>query len=391
MAGENTASALTMSDEDFMNQDESAFMADDPVVEAEGEASEELAEGQTSAEETSGQTEEENSEAQEHTEETADEEEVGQLDGDTQQELETSSEGDESESPDTGDEDSTETNGDTQDTTEFNYESAYKEVTKPFKANGSDMQVSDPQDIVRLMQMGANYQKKMAQMKPNLKVIKMLENNGLLDEAKLHNLIDLSKKDPVAVAKLIKESGIDPLDVDTDASTDDYKPTDYSVSDKEYDLDQVLDGIKESPSFSKTIDVLTKEWDEGSKATVSDNPTIISVINAHMENGVYDKVNSVMQQEKALGRLDGISDVDAYKQIADQLQKDGILEPVTDSPKAANVSQENDDKSKADAERKNKRNAAAPAKHAPSGKDKGNSEDFLGLSDDEFMKKYGTT
>ena len=33
---------------------------------------------------------------------------------------------------------------------------------------------------------------------------------------KICNLIDISKKDPKAIAQLIKESGIDPLDIDTD-------------------------------------------------------------------------------------------------------------------------------------------------------------------------------
>ena len=180
------------------------------------------------------------------------------------------------------------------------------------------MQVKDPQDIVRLMQMGANYQKKMAQLKPNLKLIKMLEKNELLDEAKLHNLIDLSKKDPKAIAKLIEESDIDPLDIDKDVSTD-YQPTNYSVTDKEYHLDQILDEIKDTETFSKTINVLTKEWDAKSKSTITDYPEIIGIINTHMGNGVYEKVNAVLQQEKSLGKLNGISDVEAYREIAEYM------------------------------------------------------------------------
>ena len=145
-------------------------------------------------------------------------------------------------------------------------------------------------------------------------VIKMLEKNELLDEAKLHNLIDLSKKNPKAIAKLIEESDVDPLDIDKDVPTD-YQPTDYSVTDKEYNLDQVLDEIKDTDTFNRTINVLTKEWDTPSKTTISDNPEIISIVNTHMGNGVFDQVNSVLQQEKALGKLGGIADVEAYKQI----------------------------------------------------------------------------
>ena len=130
------------------------------------------------------------------------------------------------------------------------------------------MQVKDPEDMIRLMQMGANYQKKMAQLKPNLKIIKMLEKNELLNEAKLHNLIDLSKKDPKAIAKLVKESDVDPLDIDKDVPTD-YQPTNYTVTDKEYDLDAVLDEIKDTDTFNRTINVITKEWDNQSKTYYS--------------------------------------------------------------------------------------------------------------------------
>ena len=112
----------------------------------------------------------------------------------------------------------------------------------------------------------------------------MLENNELLDESKLNNLIDLSKKDPQAITKLIKESTLDPLEIDKDAPVD-YQPTNYSISDKEYELDRVLDEIKNTNTFDKTIDVLTKDWDSDSKTAVSDNPEIISVINTHMGNG----------------------------------------------------------------------------------------------------------
>lgn len=249
------------------------------------------------------------------------------------------------------------------------------------------MQVKDPEDIVRLMQMGANYQKKMAQLKPNLKIIKMLENNQLLDEAKLHNLIDISKKDPKAIAKLVKESSIDPLDIEKDVPND-YQPTNYSVSDKEYDLDAVLDEIKDTPTFSKTIQVLTKEWDDASKKTITNYPEIISIVNTHMGNGVFDKINEVLQREKALGKTEGINDVDAYKYIMDQMFEHGLL--VTDAPvdkdKKTSKSVSNPEDN---ADRNKKRKAVAPVKQTTPTKGSADT-DFLGLSDEEFMKKYAT-
>ena len=385
-----TETALGLSDAEFLKQDPATFLSEEPTSDTEEVVDKEIESSDQTDETddvTSDTTVEEGSDAQEQTETTTDEDEVSQPDGDTQTEHEPSDNSDVTESLDTSKKDWTDTKDDSPETKEFDYESAYKKVSEPFKANGVDMQVTDPQDIVRLMQMGANYQKKMAQMKPNLKIIKMLENNELLDEVKLHNLIDISKKNPKAVAKLIKESGIDPLDIDTEVPID-YKPTDYSVTDKEYHLDQILDEIKDTDTFNKTINVLTKEWDVKSKSTISDNPEIIGIINSHMGNGVFDKVNAMLQQEKALGKLSGIADVDAYRQIAEHMHKTGILHEQGSNKKGTpKVSSETETNSQANANRNKQRKAVAPVKQTTTKKTTSN-EDFLGLSDEEFMKKY---
>jgi len=377
-----TQTSLGLSDAEFLEKDPDELLAEEATEDK--SADQEIESSDKTDEDKVATSEEEVSEAQEQTEEETVTEEVSQPDGDTQTEPEPSTDSDTTESLDTSKKDSTDTKGDTPETTEFDYESAYKRVSEPFKANGTDMQIKDPEDIVRLMQMGANYQKKMAQLKPNLKLIKMLEKNELLDEAKLHNLIDLSKKNPKAIAKLVEESDVDPLDIDKDVPTD-YQPTDYSVTDKEYNLDAVLDEIKDTETFSKTINVLTKEWDPQSKAIISDYPEIIGVINTQMGNGVFDKVNAVLQQEKTLGKLSGVSDVDAYRQIAEHMHKTGFLYDQNNPKESPKVSSKTDEK--ADADRNKKRKAVAPVKQTTTQK-ASTDEDFLGLSDEEFMKKY---
>ena len=379
-----TQTSLGLSDTEFLEKDPAELLAEEATPDTEEKPAEQEIESSDKTDEDKVATsEEEVSEAQEQTESETIKKEVSQPEGDTQTAHEPFSDSDTTESLDTSKEDSTETKGDTPETTEFDYESAYKKVSEPFKANGVDMQVKSPEDIVRLMQMGANYQKKMGKLKPNLKIIKMLENNELLDEAKLNNLIDLSKKDPKAIAKLVKESDVDPLEIDKDAPTE-YEPTNYSITDKEYNLDRVLDDIKDTETFNKTINVLTKEWDTESRSVISDQPEIIGIVNAHMANGIYDEVNVVLQQEKALGKLDGIPDVEAYRQVAEHMNKNNMFkqpEPVGKSK----VSSKTDEKAEAD--RDKKRKAAAPVKQTTTKKAPPD-DNFLGLSDEEFMKKY---
>ena len=381
-----TDTALGLSDKEFLDKDPAEFL---DFSESE-ESSDTAVEEETNASDQTGDSEEpsieEDSAAQEQTEVETTTDQVRQPFGDTQTEPEKSIDSKTTESLDTSKKDSPDTDGDTQETTEFNYESAFKEISAPFKANGVDMQVTDPKDIVRLMQMGANYQKKMGQLKPNLKLIKMLENNELLDEAKLNNLIDLSKKDPLAITKLINESTVDPLEINKDVPVD-YKPNNYSVTDKEYNLDRVLDEIKGSETFNKTINVLTKEWDMESRSTISDYPEIIAVVNDHMANGVFDQVNAKLQQERTLGKLVGTSDVEAYRQIAEDMHKNNLFKhSQAQSTEPSQVSSNSEPK-QADVDRDKKRKAAAPVKQTASNKAPPESE-FLGLSDDDFMKKY---
>ena len=381
-----TQTSLELSDQEFLEKDPAEFLSDEVTEEPTDGQKLDIEEPVEQIDETEAtSSSEEGSDAQEQTDVEATQDEVSQPEGDTQTEQEKSADSDTTESLDTSEEISTDTEGDTQETTEFNYESAYKKVSSPFKANGVDMQVTDPDDIVRLMQMGANYQKKMSQLKPNLKLIKMLENNDLLNEEKLNNLIDLSKKNPKAITKLVNESTIDPLEIDKEAPVD-YEPTNYSISDKEYNLDRILDDIKDSATFDKTINILTKEWDMESRSLISDQPEIISIVNEHMGNGIFDQVYAKMQQEKILGKLKDVPDVEAYRQTAELMFKNNILVSQSSKPTASSkVSSK--PVTEADVERDKKRKAAAPVKQTKS-KTAPPEDDFLGLSDADVMKKY---
>jgi hypothetical protein len=112
----------------------------------------------------------------------------------------------------------------------INYEEQYNRLMAPFKANGKMITLNSPEELIQLAQMGANYTRKMQDIQPHRKVLQMLQNNGLLDEGKLSFLIDLDKKDPEAIKKLIKDTGMDPLDIDTSVEPD-YKEGNHIVSD----------------------------------------------------------------------------------------------------------------------------------------------------------------
>jgi len=271
---------------------------------------------------------------------------------------------------------------DTETSKELDYKAEYEKLIAPFRANGKDIQVHNVSDAITLMQQGANYNKKMSGLKPNLKLMKMLENNELLDENKLSFLIDLNKKNPEAVQKFIKDSGIDPLDIDTEKETE-YTPSTYTVDDTEVELDAVLDEIRDTQSFNETIDVISNKWDASSKKVLLKEPKIISVINNHIANGIYGQISGVVENERMLGRLQGLSDLEAYKKVGDAIQSVGGFAG------QAPIQQEGQvpvtPKAQDDPKLKDRKRAASSTKSAPSKKVDPNFNP-LSMSDEEFEK-----
>lgn len=254
----------------------------------------------------------------------------------------------------------------------------------PFKANGRDIKIDSVDEAIKLMQQGANYNKKMAALKPSLKVLKMLENNGLLDEQKITYLIDLDKKNPDAISKLIKESGIDPLDVNTQEEPK-YTPGNYSVSDAQVNLDAVLDSIEHTPTYNRTMTVILDEWDDNSKRALANEPNLIPLINEHVANGIFDTIASEMMKQRALGNLSGLSDLQAYEAIGKQLAAQGAFnkkptqQPVEVKPKVP---------AQDDTERAAKRKAASPSKQTQATKEPDLNP--LSMSDEEFEKAFNS-
>lgn len=269
---------------------------------------------------------------------------------------------------------------------EIDYKAEYERLLAPIKANGKEVQIKSIDDAIALAQMGMGYAKKMAALKPNMKLLKLLENNGLLSEEKIGFLIDLDKKNPGAINKLVKDSGIDPMDLSAEnAST--YKQTAYAVDDREIELDTVLDDIKDSSTYTRTLDVVGNKWDAASKRVVADSPQLVKVINTHIENGIYDLIAKEVDRERTFGRLNGLSDIEAYRQIGDRLNASGAFNHL--------VSQTNAPTQQAqkviaapkvdDSKLIEKKRAASSTKATPV---TNKTADFnpLALSDDEFNK-----
>jgi len=263
-------------------------------------------------------------------------------------------------------------------------------VMGSFKASGRTVKVESPDDARRLMQMGYDYTNKMREMKPHLRLLKTLEHNNLLEPEKINFAIDLMKGNPEAVKKFLKDREIDPIDLDLEDGTV-YKPTDHRPSEEQLALDEVLDSIRDKESFPRTANVITKEWDTVSQQVLMGNPQIIAIISDHMEKGFYDQIAGKLQYERSLGRLAGLSDLDAYKVVGDAMQAQGAFNPAGQRTTPTNTSGQgpSQDLNGSNGSAMNRKRAASPTKGSAS-TGKAPQKSFLGNYTDAEIEQMGS-
>lgn len=213
-----------------------------------------------------------------------------------------------------------------EDATPIDYKAAYEKIMAPFKAAGKMVQLQSPEEVVQLMQMGAHYTKKMQALQPHLKKIRMLENNDLLDEGKLSFLIDLSRKDPAAIQKLVRDSGLDPLEIDT-SSEPEYRPGNHKVTDEEMRFTSTLEEVSSDPTGKELILSINNTWDTGSKQALWDDPNLLRLLSEQKNSGVYDQITSEIERRKTLGLLRDEPFLAAYKTVGEELHNKGALTP----------------------------------------------------------------
>ena len=271
------------------------------------------------------------------------------------------------------------------------YEGFYKQIMAPLKANGKTIILKSPQEAIQLMQMGANYTKKMQAIQPYRKVLLMLENNGLLDEGKLSFLIDIEKKNPEAIKKLIKDAGIDPLEIDTSTEPT-YREGNHRVSDEEAAFVSVLEDLRSTQEGTDTLRTINSQWDQASKEVLWKHPELMVTIHQQRANGIYDRITAEVDRRRTLGVIPAqMPFLQAYKLVGDELDAVGgfrdLVQPKTvqtppshqAQPVATRVL-----KPKAPANG-DKVSAASPTRTTPRKAEK--IINPLAMSDDDFLKQ----
>lgn len=273
------------------------------------------------------------------------------------------------------------------------YKAMYEGLLAPIKANGKEIQLKSHAELVQLAQQGANYTRKMQDLAPHRKTLLMLENNGI-DQEKLSFAIDLLKKDPAAIQKLLKESEINPLDIDTEAAPT-YQGGNHQVTDEQANFRAALDDASASETGRVVLQAINGTWDQASKELLFSQPAIIETMIQQQEAGFYERIAGEVDRRRVLGQIPaGMNFLQAYKTVGDQMVAAGQLQdlvektappvqtpPVAAAPVAVRVAPV-----KPVVAPNAQVEAAAPTRAAPNAAKK--LVNPLAMSDEDFMKQF---
>lgn len=273
------------------------------------------------------------------------------------------------------------------------FKALYEGLLKPIKANGKEIQLKSHSELVQLAQQGANYTRKMQDIAPHRKTLLMLENNGI-DQEQLSYLIDLSKKDPAAIQKLLKDSAINPLDIDVEAEPT-YQGGNHRVSDEEANFRAAIDDATASETGRVVIQAINGTWDQASKELLFSQPGIIETMIQQQEAGFYERITGEVDRRRVLGQIpSGMTFLQAYKTVGDQMVASGQMQdlvanepapaqtpPVATAPVAVRVAPV-----KPAVAPNARAEAAAPTRAAPNAAKK--LVNPLAMSDADFMNSF---
>ena len=287
-----------------------------------------------------------------------------------------------------------------------------EEVTEPqtvqkrkYKANGKEFEFSDDEifdQFGKVFGQAMNYTQKMQAIAPYRSIIETVKDQGFTQED-MNLMVDVLKGDKQALAAVMKRTGIDALDVDTEAG-ESYRPKNYGRNDTELAIQDIVEEIGKDPEYPVTYHIVEKQWDSKSRETFVKNPDLIKELHIDVRNGVFDKVSPMAMKMKVLdgGRKSDLEYyVEAGKQYYAEQAKTSQYEQANaqrlaklEADRVATEAAERDRISKAKAEQAKrdsaqdavaKRKAAAPTTTRA---DKKTVIDYLDENDEDYEAWY---
>lgn len=269
-----------------------------------------------------------------------------------------------------------------------------------FRANGKDYEFSS-EEIVdqfpKIFGQAMDYTKKMQTIKPWRKTIDAIESANL-NHNDINLMIDVLKGDKEAITEVLKRTGVDTLELDTENASS-YVAKDYGRDDSALAIKDIVDDISRDAEYATTHNILSKEWDDKSWDTITKNPEMIRLLHTDVKSGMYQTLLPLVEKLKVYdgGRK---SDLDYYKEAAqqhfDRIAKQEAYNEQQETRQAQLEAKKAEQTRLAQVKEKSqrqvatkqasaKRKAAAPTRNVVAGRDV---IDYLDDSDEAFDEWY---
>ena len=191
-----------------------------------------------------------------------------------------------------------------------------QEVQKvKFKANGKEYEFTEDEiksQFPKIFGQAMDYTKKTQAIKPWRKTIDAIEQ-AKLSHDDVNLMIDVLRGDKDAIAAVMKRTGVDALELDTENSK--YVPKDYGRDDNALAIKDVIDEISADKEYEITHKVLSKDWDDNSFREMTKDPELIKQLHIDVKTGMFNKVQPIADKMKVIDR-GRQSDLDYYKMAA---------------------------------------------------------------------------
>ena len=209
---------------------------------------------------------------------SSEEEEVVEEEEETVEQPEEEEESESEESPDEEEEADTEESNE-EDSIEKQEE---EEPKYSIKLGGNDIELT-VEELKILAQKGGDYTRKTQDLAKHRQLVELATEKGISVED-LAVLADIKDGKKEALARLSKQAGIDPLDVDGEG---DYSPV---VEEKNYALKDVIEEIKSNPENSIKVDRYLSAMPDTIKEQLVRSPDVLRGLSVDSMNGVADKI-----------------------------------------------------------------------------------------------------
>ena len=254
---------------------------------------------------------------------------------------------------------------------------------RPVKIDGQEVPINSLDELYTLASAGGKFTKKMQALSKYQKAYMIMDKQGLTEQD-ISLLAEAKAGNKDAIATLIKEAGIDPLDLD-DEPNEHYIPGAFIPSDTAVALEEVQKEISADPEYTITSNIVNNVLDERSQERMIENPNLIRGIHEDIKSGAFQYV---MAEAEKLKLMDGARrpDLEYYIMAAQRTAEPAVM-PNANTPYSGSMQnqQASQQMTQKPAVSKSKRKAAGssrskvPPKTGPINWDE--------LSDEELMAK----